>query len=129
MDVAYFINEEKGIVVCKPESKYDELDFILDYIRSKVANPNFRKILGQAVYKRVRDVVIENDVSIGIARCMPEDEFNEQIGRKIAYDKLVRKLRARALRILILLSRAIDSARYEMYAECYGIDEERVSPF
>lgn len=71
----YFVNEEKKVVVCKLENCAGSL--VCD--------------MCEQGYPHHPDLVIA-DTFIGKAVCAPEDTFDVEIGKKIAYKRAVAKL-------------------------------------
>jgi hypothetical protein len=82
VEVHYFINTEKRIVVCKAEpyaGGCNPLKMPLTYKQS----------VGRAFF----EMCDEDDLSfIGKAVCMDEDEFDVEFGKRLAYDKAMLKL-------------------------------------
>ena len=72
----YYVNEEKRTVVCTIESSdWDAVDFFeKSYNQTIVSNSVLKKA---AMPRRF----------VGIAKCAPEDTFDEHIGRVIAFDR------------------------------------------
>lgn len=71
----YFINEEKKVVVCKLEDCCDALLYDM-YHKGWPGHEG----------------LIIDDVFIGKAWCSPDDTFDAEIGKKIAYKRAVVKL-------------------------------------
>lgn len=80
----YFINEEKKVVVCKLENCNAEL--ICDMCHKGYPG---------------HDAMLIEDEFIGKAKCSPEDIFDVEIGKKIAYDRAVAKMCKAKKRALI----------------------------
>lgn len=73
--VRYFVNKEKGVVVCKLEDCYDSL----------IADMHIKG------YPVDENLEIPNEF-IGKAKCSPEDTFDENIGKNIAFNRAMIKL-------------------------------------
>lgn len=88
-NVNYFINEKKKTIICKVEPyikivKNEPFSMFmkrksLDYKQSMARS--FFELCGEA-----------STSFVGKAVCMTEDEFNIELGKKIAYDKAMLKL-------------------------------------
>lgn len=70
----YYINEEKGVVVCVLTGcDCDAFSAITKYS-------------GDYISTYMTDVRMRNDY-VGIAKCAPEDAFDEKFGMKLAYKR------------------------------------------
>ena len=100
IDVFYFINEKKKVVVCKlvPGAyyKYD-------------GDLNFKDSLNKSFFEYCDDT---NKSFVGKATCLGEDEFDIDFGMKLAYDKAMLKM-MRSKRLCLLDS--IDDIKKELY--------------
>lgn len=75
----YYINEEKRTIVCVLESSpFDALDFV-------------EKSGLRFVFKDERHLRVMPTRFVGVAKCAPEDTYNEHIGRLIAFDRAKEK--------------------------------------
>lgn len=76
LNVTYHINKDKGIVICRIYPGYDEMSILTatkeSYIKS-LFNRNAKEFYS------------------GKARCSEEDTFNEEYGKRLAYNKAMRK--------------------------------------
>ena len=80
-EVKYYVNEEKRTVVCVSDEK--NMFRVEDRIQP---------------YAEDKHVMLFNtyipDRFVGIAKCHPDDEWNEIIGKNVAYDKMSTKFTA-----------------------------------
>lgn len=85
MDFTYrfFIDEEKKIVICKLENCHDSV--ICDMCRK--GYPGHEKML------------IDYEFT-GKAKCSPEDTFDVEVGKKIAYKRAIAKMAKAQKRVL-----------------------------
>lgn len=75
-DVNYIINEEKGIVVCIiSDCEYNAIALV----------ENATDIMVNPI--DVPDIFFLSSQYKGIAKCVPEDTFNVEYGKKLAYRK------------------------------------------
>lgn len=70
----FYINKEKKTVTCVLTIDIDEYQF------SRIVE--FRKLIEKYNFHCVRDGYYE---FVGRAKCCPDDEFNEQLGKDLAY--------------------------------------------
>ena len=104
-DVEYYIPEGKNVVVCKIwNCKYIAQDRIFKYTRD---------------YEGINQEYEINDCYIGIAKCDPQDEFDEEFGKTLALTRakaqrgrdinnaIYRYIKAKQKDINTLLTRAI----------------------
>lgn len=85
VEVRYFINEAKRTIVCKLSPYVNET-----YLRESYNKPlNYKAALNIDFYATCDECAISY---VGKAECMPEDEFNVDFGKKLAYDKAMLKL-------------------------------------
>ena len=77
----YFVNEEKGKVICViPDTQYLFLDYIEDFdLKLNYYNKLLRKMILPTQF-------------VGIASCNKEDEFDVELGKRIAFNKAKAKL-------------------------------------
>lgn len=80
----YFINKEKKTVICKLEDCCSELIFDMC----------------EKGYPSHVAMMIE-DVFVGKAKCSPEDAFDVEVGKKIAYGRAIAKMCKAKKRALI----------------------------
>lgn len=104
-DIVYKINKEEGVVVCiitgNGEVALNRLD---KYV------PHYSWNYGEVMIK---------DTYIGVAKCSPEDEWDEEKGKKLA---LVRAKRKRSKDINKTLYHVIEVMEREIYdLNMYGI--------
>ena len=82
--VNYIVKKDEGVVVCiLNDTKY----YFSDYIMARLLRQNYRDI----VPSLHNEYFLKNSYS-GVARCAPGDEWNEELGRKIAFNKAKIKL-------------------------------------
>lgn len=75
MDVRYFVNKDEGIVVCVLQNcQWDYLSKIRDHIE-EVASSDVRM----------------NQTFRGIAKCSPDDAFDEMYGKDLAFQRAYNK--------------------------------------
>nr|DAN57813.1 MAG TPA: hypothetical protein [Caudoviricetes sp.] len=95
--VNYSINREKGIVIAwfqegclaKRELMEDELDSML---RSRCNSIQMYLLLDHNdIIDKFLDRYNDKNSFVGIAYCNPSDEFDEQIGKDIAFNRLREK--------------------------------------
>ena len=80
-DCKFYVNKENRTVTCVIEDTKHLLEEFLNYnlwVTPKVAD-------------KMKYLYLPNKF-VGIARCMPEDEWDEEFGRKLAYTKARKKL-------------------------------------
>ena len=77
MEVKYIVNQEKRKIVCVITEDPYKLDLILDNVIYYFAPVDYRRI---------------KKTYVGIATCAAEDEWNEEFGRKLAFDRAKTKL-------------------------------------
>lgn len=75
-DVEYFVFENKGVVVCKLHN----CRFIALHRIDKYTHKTIEYL--EAPYKYLID-----EVYTGVAKCSPEDKFDEEYGKKLALTK------------------------------------------
>lgn len=86
-NVSFFINEKKRVIVCKVEPYVLDERFPMFMLSKKGLDYK------QSMAKSFFEMCGETDTSfIGKAVCMPEDEFNVEFGKRLAYDKAMFKL-------------------------------------
>ena len=123
-DCKFFVDEEKRTVVCVIENTRNIVHdfFSLDiYDVSNKSTPIIFKV-NDALWARLK----LPDRFIGKAVCAPEDEWNEEAGRLIAFDRAKMKLNTSFFKRAQLLVDAVDTAFGEMVSRVneYG---ERLS--
>lgn len=95
--VKYLINEKKGIVTAWFEdgdlSKRDLMEAELyAMIRNRCNNTRLYLVLyGSDIVKQFMDRYSDDRSFVGIAQCSPEDTFDKEVGKKIAFDRLREK--------------------------------------
>lgn len=80
----YFINEEKKTVVCKLENCFNGL--VCDMCRKGYPGHPYMEI---------------DDTFVGKAQCSPEDTFDVEVGKQIAYKRAIAKMTKAKKRALI----------------------------
>lgn len=79
-DCRFYVNEDERIIICViPNTTYMVEEFIND-------NFDFPE-LDVSIYGKLRKYVRMPSSFIGKAVCAPEDEWDEELGRKIAFAK------------------------------------------
>lgn len=96
-DIEYFVNRERGIVVCKINKC------------SEIAIDRIRKYCKSDPWAR-RDYIIPYTFT-GIAKCAPEDEFDEEYGKKLA---LLRAKQARGAAVNAMIYKYIDTLHMDI---------------
>ena len=82
-DCRFIVKRDEKVVVCiLPKTKFLFIDFI---------NLNLPNFITDEIYEKRLEL---KNYYVGVAKCSPEDEFNEEIGRRVAFAKLKEKLRA-----------------------------------
>lgn len=95
--VKYLINEKKGIVTAWFEdgdlSKRDLMEAELyAMIRNRCNNTRLYLVLyGSDIVEQFMDRYSDDRSFVGIAQCSPEDTFDKEVGKKIAFDRLREK--------------------------------------
>lgn len=95
--VKYLINEKKGIVTAWFEdgdlSKRDLMETELyAMIRNRCNNTRLYLVLyGSDIVEQFMDRYSDDRSFVGIAQCSPEDTFDKEVGKKIAFDRLREK--------------------------------------
>ena len=84
--VNYFINEKKKVIVCKVEPYVVEEQFSFFTTRKGL---DYKQSMAKSFFEMCGET---NTSFVGKAVCMAEDEFNVELGKKIAYDKAMLKL-------------------------------------
>lgn len=95
----YFVDKEKGIVVCKLEG----VAFSLNEDISKYGWP----------WSETLEI---NNVVTGKAVCASGDVFNEEVGKKIAFRKAYAKLNERKVKTLRKFIKAMTKSHNELVA-------------
>ena len=95
--VKYLINEKKGIVTAWFEdgdlSKRDLMEAELyAMIRNRCNNTRLYLVLyGSDIVEQFMGRYSDDRSFVGIAQCSPEDTFDKEVGKKIAFDRLREK--------------------------------------
>lgn len=81
-DCRFYVNEDEKVVVCViPNTSHMVMDFIWD-------NFNWADInMSDAIDYRLRKEIRMPNSFMGKAVCAPEDEWNEELGKMIAFSK------------------------------------------
>jgi hypothetical protein len=85
--VNYFINEKKKVIVCKVEPYVLDGRFPMFMLDKK--GLDYKQSMAKSFFEMCGET---NTSFVGKAVCMAEDEFNVELGKKIAYDKAMLKL-------------------------------------
>ena len=89
-DCHYIVNKDKRKVICLIENtKYSFLNFANDNF---VLNPDVFENPWGRKYIDIRGRLVMPNRFYGIATCSPEDEWNEETGKLIAYSRAKDKL-------------------------------------
>jgi len=81
--VHYIVKKDERVVVCVIS---DTEDYFMDYMVRHMYENN------HLITGRWHDKYFLKNSYSGVARCAPDDEWNEEIGRKIAFNKAKEKL-------------------------------------
>ena len=83
-DCRFYVNEEKKMVICViPNTKYMVMDFIDDHLHW---GGDFDFSHYNLNYS-IREKLEMPESFVGKAKCMPEDEWDEETGKLIAFSK------------------------------------------
>lgn len=97
--IRYYVNKEKKVVVAsfdKDNDSHDSRETVFEYLFNDIAkifmNSNKRIVVNidTLLYRLINKYNKRMGMS-GLARCHEEDEWNEEIGKRIARDRLMRK--------------------------------------
>lgn len=85
----FIVNKEKRVVVCVIErTSFMFIDFVLDNFRIGVDVDNHWNWTHRKSDKNnLREKLYMPNKFVGIAVCSPDDEWNEEIGRTIAFSR------------------------------------------
>ena len=83
--VQYIVKEDERVVICVINGTKN---YFTDYMSNHLYQQNYLVGFGLRVENRYN---LKNSYS-GVARCAPGDEWNEELGRKIAFNKAKEKL-------------------------------------
>jgi len=83
--VQYIVKEDERVVICVINGTRR---YFSDYMSNRLGQQDYLVDFGLRVENRYN---LKNSYS-GIARCAPGDEWNEELGRKIAFNKAKEKL-------------------------------------
>lgn len=128
-EYVYFVNKEKRQVVCKlRHKKYKDMNFVV------VANSFMMEILDNLVCHK--DVCfystylptnkLRPSQSMAIAKCHPDDVFNVETGKRIARNKLRRRILKQVYKRLHIMMDVYKQAEERM-KERYPKDVESFS--
>lgn len=128
-EYVYFVNKEKKQVVCKlRHKKYKDMNFVV------VANSFMMEILENLVCHK--DVYfystylptnkLRPSQSMAIAKCHPDDVFNVETGKRIARNKLRRRILKQVYKRLHIMMDVYKQAEKRM-KERYPRDVESFS--
>lgn len=85
----YIVDESKGIVVCKVKPGYWG-EKILEIINRITGSHDFSWAVHCNIFTEKR--YPNKNQFVAVAKCSPEDTFNEQTGKRIARERLKKKL-------------------------------------
>lgn len=103
MKIKYFVNEEKGTVFCKMENCFKDTINILEK---------------DGIYKRdIRDSFMQNTYA-GKAKLSPEDEWDEETGKRVARNKMLLKYYTKKRKLL-------DKAYQELLSQIKKLSERQ----
>lgn len=111
-DIQYFVNEKKGVVVCKISDTAETV--VKDMVQHDYGPANEDTYLYSLL----------NDSYVGKARCSANDTFDEDLGRKIAYKRALAKLN-HAKEKMVKRIAAHEKASHERFMDIIGKLEER----
>lgn len=77
-DVEFIVKADKGVVVCK-------LHNCKEIVEKRIFKQN------NTVFPYFPEKYYIDNIYVGVAKCAPEDTFDEEIGKKIALTKAKRK--------------------------------------
>ena len=109
----FYINNDKRTVTCVLRVDKYMLHSFMDTI------PEF-EALGDRYYS---ELVIP-EVYVGVARCAPEDEWNEEYGRKLAYYKMKNKFYATLFKYMNNFFLTFDKNLNALEARINGIGQK-----
>ena len=97
--IRYYVNEEEKVVVAsfdKDNDSHDSRETVLEYLFNDIAkifmNSNKRIVINiDTLFYRLINKYNKRMGMSGLARCHDEDKWNEEIGKRIARDRLMRK--------------------------------------
>lgn len=97
--IRYYVNEEKKVVVAsfdKDNDQHDSRETVFEYLFNDIVkifnNSNKRIVINiDTLFYRLLNKYNKRMGMSGLARCHEEDEWNEEIGKRIARDRLMRK--------------------------------------
>ena len=117
-DCKFYVDEANRTVVCVYE---DTGDMLLEFIK---ANLRWKDFDTWFAIDRMEDELWMPDSFRGKAVCAPEDTWNEEIGRKIAYSRMKTKCYKSFFRRANKLVRTIDKRLGEMIDKFndFGLD-------
>lgn len=111
-DCKFFVDEEQRTIVCVIEDTYHIVHDFFSIGYSDVSNKNTPVFfeVNDALWTRLR---MPNRF-IGKAVCAPEDDWNEEVGRLIAFDRAKMKLNTSFFKRAQMFVDAVDVAFGEM---------------
>ena len=119
----FYIDKEHGKVVCViPNTKNAAREFLEDQYITLTQSINWESTSkDNSIQQVLRALQMPNSFS-GIATCHPEDTFDEEIGKLIAYNKARRKLNVSLFKRLNLYVRRLDAEFNNLINDCnaYG---------
>ena len=97
--IRYYVNEKEKVVVAsfdKDNDKHDSRETVFEYLFNDIikifGNSNKRIIINiDTLFYRLIQKYNKRMGMSGLARCHEDDEWNEEIGKRIARDRLMRK--------------------------------------
>ncbi len=108
----YIVDEKKGVVVCKVEpGLWGEK--ILEILRNLTGSHEFAWAVHCNIFTEKR--YPNKNQFVAVAKCSPEDTFNEQTGKRIAKERLKKKL----MRVIENGTRKMNSHLDKVEYECW----------
>ena len=115
--IDYIINKEKRTVVAlmrfkEREETFKNSDWIYDELTSTLGYLKYNGYYPFKKYRKGEDKMFFPRVITAKAKCNPNDEWDEEIGKELAYERLVekiRKYRSDSYKIIGDITKEIDS--------------------
>ena len=118
----YIVDESKGIVVCKVMPDLWD-DKIMEILMGITGDPNFSWSLRSAIFMGKQ--LPNKNQFVAVAKCSPEDTFNEQTGKRIAKERLKKKLMKVIENGDLKMNSYLDKVEYECWKELHkGKDDD-----
>lgn len=117
-DCLFFVNKEKRRVVCRINgTKYNFINFL-----SALPEANFFDFFREGIGEKLP---MPNSF-IGIATCSPDDEWDEELGKKIAYHRAKNNMNRSFFKRVNTFFNALDT-RLDRLAETFDKYGEKLS--